>query len=188
MFNVYNVLGVVGLAVKLGISPDIIGNALHAFKKVPGRLEQYHMPNGSRCIIDYAHNPSSYQAVLSTLRTLTPHLIVVFGCGGNRDKSKRPLMGAIATELADLVVLTSDNPRSENPIDIIVDIQQGIATEHKYKVICELDREQAIKKAYQLSKDGSIIVLLGKGPDEYQMVGTVKTPFSESGIIKSLCI
>ncbi|MFI5333485.1 MAG: glutamate ligase domain-containing protein, partial [Candidatus Babeliales bacterium] len=125
--------------------------------------------------------------VLSTLRTLTPHLIVVFGCGGNRDKSKRPLMGAIATEIADAVILTSDNPRSEKAEDIIADIKQGIAQEHIHKVVCELDREVAIKKAYVLSKEGSIVVMLGKGPDEYQMVGTVKTPFSESGIIKALC-
>jgi UDP-N-acetylmuramoyl-L-alanyl-D-glutamate--2,6-diaminopimelate ligase len=185
-FNVYNVLGVVGMATKLGIASDAIAHALQTFSKVPGRLEQYHMPNGARCIIDYAHNPSSYQAVLSTLRALTPHLIVVFGCGGNRDKSKRPLMGAIATEIADQVILTSDNPRSEKAEDIIADIKQGIAGEHAHKVLCELDRELAIKKAYALSCDGSIVVMLGKGPDEYQMVGTVKTPFSESGIIKSL--
>lgn len=186
MFNVYNLLGVVTLATKLGIAPDAIAYALQTFQKVPGRLEQYHMPNGARCIIDYAHNPSSYQAVLSTLRALTPHLIVVFGCGGNRDKSKRPLMGAIATDIADAVILTSDNPRSEKADDIIADIKQGILQEHAHKVLCELDREVAIKKAYALSKNGSIVVLLGKGPDEYQMVGTVKTPFSESGIIKAL--
>lgn len=186
MFNVYNVLGVVTFLKELGMSPTAIAEGLQLFEKVPGRLEQYHMPNGARCIIDYAHNPSSYQAVLSTLRVLTSHLIVVFGCGGNRDKSKRPLMGAIATEIADQVILTSDNPRSEKAEDIIADIKQGIAQDHMFKIITELDRELAIKKAYAVSKPGSIVVLLGKGPDEYQIVGTTKTPFSESGILKSL--
>lgn len=187
MFNVYNLLAVAGMAVYLGVSPEAVKAGLCSFKKVPGRLEQYHMPNGARCIIDYAHNPSSYQAVLSTLRSLTPHLIVVFGCGGNRDKSKRPLMGAIATQLADMVILTSDNPRLEDPATIVADIKQGIAHEYAHKVACELDRELAIKQAYNHSQAGTIVVILGKGPDEYQIVGTVKTPFSESAIITSLC-
>ena len=185
-FNGYNVLGVVSLALMLGIPIDTIRSALSTFTKVPGRFEQHPLPNGARCIIDYAHNPSSYQAVLSTLRSLTDHLIVVFGCGGNRDQSKRPIMGALAARFADHVILTSDNPRSEDPAIIVREIAAGIPLEHKTKVMQELDRALAIKKAYELCRPTSIMVLLGKGPDEYQIIGNIKTRFSEAEIVRSL--
>lgn len=188
LFNVYNILGVTSIALRLGLPIAKIQHACETFSKVPGRLEQYHLPNGARCFIDYAHNPSSYQAVLSTLRELTDNLIVVFGCGGDRDQGKRPLMGAVAAEIADRLILTSDNPRSEDPKKIIEDIESGISADSMHKVQEELDREKAIKKAYALSCAGSIIVLLGKGPDEYQQIGTVKYPFSEAAIIRNLTL
>lgn len=186
MFNVFNVAGVVALARALGISHESINNALQTFKKVPGRLESYRLPNGARCFIDYAHNSSSYVAVLSAMRPLTEHLIVVFGCGGDRDREKRPLMGEIAAHYADLVILTSDNPRSEDPHEIIAQIKSGINKAHANKILIEPDREGAIKKAYAHSRAGSIIMLLGKGPDEYQIIGTNKTRFSEAEIVRSL--
>lgn len=185
-YNAYNILGVVSLCLELGISSEKIAEGLLSFTAVPGRLERYDLPNGATCFIDYAHNPSSYQAVLGMMRSLTSHLIVVFGCGGARDKTKRPLMGAIASEIADVVVLTSDNPRTENAQDILQDILAGISDEKMHKVVCDLDREQAIKKAYAVSKPGSVIMLLGKGPDEYQQIGTVKYPFSEKQIVQKL--
>lgn len=185
-YNAYNILGVASLCLELGLSPQDIANAIRTFTCVPGRLERYQLPNGANCFIDYAHNPSSYQAVLSMVKTMTPQLIVVFGCGGERDRTKRPIMGAIAAELADLVVLTSDNPRSENAQDILNDIMAGIADDKRHKVLWELDREKAIKVAYAHSKAGSVIMLLGKGPDEYQLIGKQKFPFSEKAIVQSL--
>ena len=115
-------------------------------------------------VIDYAHNPSSFEAILSTLRTLTSHLIVVFGAGGDRDPIKRPLMGAIAARHGDISIITTDNPRSKNiPTSICNQIYMGIPDNVRHKVFIELDREHAIIKAYQLSQPDSIIALLGKG-------------------------
>jgi len=185
-YNAYNILGVASLCLELGVTSEKIAQGLLSFTAVPGRLERYDLPNGARCFIDYAHNPSSHQAVLSMMRELTDHLIVVFGAGGDRDKTKRPMMGAIVSTIADVVVITSDNPRSEDPTKIIEDILAGISDDKKHKVICDLDREQAIKKAYAVSKPGSVIMLLGKGPDEYQIIGDQKFDFSEKGIIKEL--
>ena len=117
---------------------------------------------------------------------MTDHLIVVFGAGGERGHDRRPLMGFLAGSFADIAVVTTDNPRSEDPNTIIADIIAGIEEQHKHKVVRILDRKEAILKAYELSHKESIIALLGKGPDEYQQVGTIKHPFSEAAIIKAL--
>lgn len=185
-FNCYNLLAAVSGVLHLGLSPESIQASLQTFPGVPGRLEKYVLPNGAYGIIDYAHNPSSFEAVLSTLRKLTDRLIVVFGCGGDRDASKRPMMGVIAAEYADLVILTTDNPRSENPRNIIEDIYRGVQKEMQAKIVIELDREKAIRYAYAYSHDHAIIALLGKGPDEYQQIGSVKYPFSEKKILQQL--
>lgn len=185
-FNAYNVLMASTLAKALGISYTQIQESLKTFLGVPGRLQMYTLPNGSRCCIDKAHNPSSYRAVLGTLRSMTNHLIVVFGAGGERDTIKRPIMGTIASEFADMVILTSDDPRSEDPEIIIQDILAGISQERCANVFQDIDREFAIKKAYEFSKPGSIIALLGKGDDEYQLIRGVKNHFSEREIIASL--
>lgn len=184
-FNVYNCLAAASLAHTLGIGYTVIQEAFLTFKGTPGRLERYMLPNGALGCIDYAHNPSSFEAILSTLRVLTPHLIVVFGAGGDRDLLKRPLMGALAARIADMVILTSDNPRSEDPYAIIQAIKEGIQGEDMAKVSIEIDREVAIKKAYTHSKKNSIIALLGKGPDEYQIIQGKKYPFSEAAILRS---
>ncbi len=185
-FNCYNAVGVFALAHKLGISATTICEGIATFERVPGRLERYCLPNGAVCYIDYAHNPSSFQSVLSTLRNLTNHLIVVCGAGGDRDKTKRPLMAALATNKADFVFFTSDNPRSEDPRSIIADMLCGVASDDidSYEIV--LDREEAIKKAYARSKSGTIIALLGKGPDHYQQIGDTKFYFNELEIIQSL--
>jgi len=185
-FNAYNMLAAYTVAQSCGASFEQIQAALQTFTGVPGRLAKYDLPNGATAFIDYAHNPLSFEALFSTLRPYTKQLIVVFGGGGDRDKTKRPIMGAIASTFADIVILTSDNPRSENPADIVQHIYAGIMPQEQYKIIIELDRERAIHKAYELSQKNSIIVLLGKGPDEYQLIKGVKYPFSEAQILKAL--
>lgn len=185
-FNMYNILGACSLALELGINSDSLAQGLATFAGVPGRLERHDLPNGAVSFIDYAHNPLSFASVLPLLRSMTDHLIVVAGAGGDRDKSMRPVMGQLMAQFADHVLITTDNPRSENAADIITAIYNGIPQEQNAKVICELDRECAIKRAYELSKANSIIALLGKGPDEYQIFGTQKVYFSERAILKSL--
>lgn len=185
-FNIFNASAAISLARYQGISLAHIKEALMNFSGVPGRLEAYDLPNGARCYIDYAHTPSSFKAVLSLLRDLTDNLIVVFGAGGDRDRSMRPQLGAIATHYADHLVLTTDNPRSEHVQTITQDIIAGIDAHDMHKVHIEYDRAVAIEKAYTLSTTRAIVVLLGKGPDEYQIIGTQKTYFSERAIIKQL--
>lgn len=186
LYNAYNVMATVSLMREFGIPVATIKKALGSFTGVPGRLEQHNAPNSARFFIDYAHNPDSFNAVLSTLRLLTNHLIVVFGAGGGKDKLKRPIMGCVASEYADVVIITSDNPRLEDQSEIANEIIVGIASVHKHKVMRELDRKRAIECAYELSHQETIIALLGKGPDEYQLVGTKKYFFSEKDIIKQL--
>lgn len=186
LFNVYNSVGCLALLIELGFSPPELAAGLATFVRVPGRLECYALPNGARCFIDYAHTPGSYQSVLSLLRSLTDQLIVVFGAGGNRDRTKRPQMGKIAAEIADVVIITTDNPRTEDPERIVQDIAAGIAPEYAHKIWYEPDRETAIKKAYVSSRSTSVIALLGKGPDEYQEVKGVKIPLSEKQILLRL--
>lgn len=185
-FNAYNVLGVASCALALGIALADIQKALIDFAGVPGRLTKYALPNGATAFIDYAHTPSSVEAVLSTLRPMTHNLIVVSGAGGERDKDKRPIMGMIMATYADSCIFTSDNPRSEEPADIVQALIAGISPEDSAKVLIELDREMAIRRAYERSSNGSIIALLGKGPDEYQLIRGVKIPFSERAILGSL--
>lgn len=185
-YNAYNCLASTSMALTLGVEPTVIAQALNSFLRVPGRLERYLLPNGAIAFIDYAHNPSSYEAVLSLLSTFSNNLIVVFGAGGERDRTKRPKMGCIAARYGHVLILTSDNPRSEDPDFIADEVYAGIPVRSQNNVIRELDREKAIKKAYELSQPGSIIVLLGKGPDEYQIIGKIKYPFSEATILKSL--
>lgn len=184
-YNIYNVLAAASCALVLNISPLTIEHALKTCPPIPGRLERYFLPNGAICIIDYAHNPSSYKELLSTLRSLTSQLIVVFGCGGSRDAARRPIMGALAAQYADEIILTSDNPRAEDPNSIIADIESGIPLEDRSKVYKIVDRKEAIEYAYKKSREGSICALLGKGPDEYQIVGSIKSYFSEVDIIGS---
>lgn len=186
LYNAYNIEAAILMAHGLGIHSSTIAKALMTVLPIPGRMEKYELPNKAHVIIDYAHTPDSYTAVLTTVRGLTDHSIVIFGCGGGRDKAKRPLMGAIAAELADVVIITSDNPRTEDIHTIVEDISKGIDKHHKGKVMYELDRKKAIELAYSLSKASSIIMLLGKGPDEHQIIGKEKFYFSEKEIIKQL--
>lgn len=187
-FNVYNLLGVLSLMYALRIDLTSVKYALKDLPYVPGRMEQYHLKNGARCFIDYAHNPSSFEAVLSTLRSLTPHLIVVFGAAGNRDAQKRPIMGALAQKHCDVVILTSDNPRDENPITIAQEVEKGFTAAPTFEFYKELNRVKAIELGYELTKPGSILAILGKGRDEYQIVGGLTFPFKERSIIRPFII
>lgn len=186
IYNGYNLAAVMGMVYALGITIPTIESIVREFNGVPGRFELYYLSNGARAIIDYAHNPSSFKAVIQTARSLTHHLIVLFGAGGGRDQFKRPEMGKIAAEYADLVVLTTDNPRDEDPLTIIDHIIKGIPLQQQQKVVIALDRQEAIKTAYNNTQDGSIILLLGKGPDEYQIIGNTKHFFSERSILQTL--
>lgn len=184
VFSSYNLLGVLGLMKALEIDFSQLKYALKSLQHVPGRMEQYQLKNDSLCFIDYAHNPSSFEAVLSTLRSMTSHLIVVFGAGGNRDPQKRPLMGAIAQRYCDIIILTSDNPRDENPAMIANQIEHGFDFNQKIELYKELNRVKAIEFGYSLTKKGSILAILGKGRDEYQIVGDLTFPFKERSIIR----
>ena len=183
-FNVYNLLGVICMLHALGIDLKTLKFGLQDLAYVPGRMERYVLKNGAQCFIDYAHNPSSYQAVLSTLRSMTSHLIVVFGAAGNRDKQKRPIMGAIAQKYCDVVILTTDNPRDESPISIANDVESGFDQNISVEFYKELNRVKAIELGCVLAKADSIVAILGKGRDEYQIVGGLTFPFKERSIIR----
>lgn len=186
-FNALNAADAFVMCLMLGLPVHLLLDALKTFRGVPGRMEGYSLPNGALGIVDYAHTPSSYEQVLSALRPLTQDLIVVFGAGGGKDPIKRPIMGRIAAEVADKVIVTSDNPRKEDPLSIIQQIVEGIPMEHHKKLYKEVDREIAIKKAYSLSTKGTIILVLGKGPDEYQIIGDQKIFFSDKQVVMNCC-
>jgi UDP-N-acetylmuramyl-tripeptide synthetase len=183
LYNFYNCMAAVGMALLYDIPERMCEKAVMSFTGVPGRCETYPLKNNSICIIDSAHNPLSFTAILSSMRHMTDHMIVLFGAGGERDAGRRPMMGAVAAQYADVIILTTDNPRSEDPMVIIQDIISGIHSAYQHKVIIEPDRARAIEKAYILSKKDSIILLLGKGNEEYQIIGNQKIPFAEKAII-----
>ncbi len=182
IYNIYNTAGVVIALAESGVvsladSAKIL--SAESNFAVPGRLEKITLPNNVNVFVDYAHTPDALKNVLTALRAL-PHqrLITVFGCGGDRDKSKRPLMGAIAAELSDLVYLTSDNPRSEDPQKIIEEIQSGIpADSSKHAIIC--DRAAAIAEALKNALPGDTVLIAGKGHENYQVVNGVKHHFDD---------
>lgn len=178
-FNAYNVTMASLLCQAQNIDRKTIEQALSNFPGVPGRLQRHTLGNGARAFVDYAHNASSTHEVLTTLRAHTDHLIVVFGCGGNRDKGRRPGMGKVAAELGDVVIITSDNPRMEDPAGIINDILAGIAQESISKVTCQPDRHKAIALAAEQATKDSIIALLGKGHENYFYVQGQKLHFDD---------
>ena len=183
--NAYNALAIYSAAVALGANRQDVLVGLSRIGQVRGRLEQIKGPDGINIVIDYAHTPDALENVLKTLREIAPEreLVCLFGCGGDRDRTKRPEMGAVATKLADKVFITSDNSRTENTIDIIEDIKAGIAKEDSRKVICLSDRKEAIRTAIITAVPGSTILLAGKGHEDYQIIGKVKNHFDEREIV-----
>lgn len=185
-FSAYNLLAACAVSERYGIGRDDIQHALDTFTGVPGRIERFELPNNALAVIDNAHTPSSFEALFKAVRPLSSHIIAIFGAGGDRDPLKRPLMGAVAAQYADQIILTTDNPRSEKVEDIIAAIAGGINEELRHKVHIEPDRERAIRQAYTHMNEGSLLVLLGKGPVEYQHIQDKKIPFSEAKILRSL--
>ncbi|MCX7679863.1 MAG: UDP-N-acetylmuramoyl-L-alanyl-D-glutamate--2,6-diaminopimelate ligase [Spirochaetes bacterium] len=184
-FNVYNSLTALAAAYCLNISRDAIAEGLSLLSNVPGRFEQIPSKLGFHVVVDYAHTDDALRKLLLSVRELRPsRIITVFGCGGNRDKSKRPLMGKVATELSDIVIITSDNPRREDPHAIIHDIVGG-AIGGKYEI--EVDRKKAIELAINIAREGDIVVIAGKGHEDYQIVGDEKRHFDDREIARE-CI
>jgi UDP-N-acetylmuramoyl-L-alanyl-D-glutamate--2,6-diaminopimelate ligase len=186
IFNAYNALLAAGIAIVLGIGPEAIKNGLEDVRAVPGRIELLETETPYRVILDYAHSPDSLENVLKAVRETTKgRLIALFGCGGDRDHGKRPVMGEIAGELADLCVLTSDNPRNEDPFAILNAIEEGIRhTGCEYTVI--ENRREAIRHALSIAEAGDVVVLAGKGHETYQEIRGVKHPFDEKIVVKEL--
>lgn len=184
-FSVYNALTAIAICKHFNVPKDVIINAL-ANVKVKGRIEMVDTPYPFTLLIDYAHNAMSLESILTTLREYEPNrLICVFGCGGNRSKDRRYLMGEVSGKLADLTIITSDNPRDEDPQEIINDIKIGIGkTTGKYKEI--IDRKDAIRYAMSIGKKHDIIVLAGKGHEDYQEIKGVKYPMDERILIKEI--
>lgn len=182
-FNVYNTLIAITAAVHAGLCPDQISHAAKSIKKPCGRLEKLPLPEGYNVIIDYAHTPDAMVKVLKITRRQTRgRLLALFGAGGDREREKRPMMGAIATELADMAFITADNPREEPLTQIFCDILSGIhPTRQNYILIP--DRAQAIRQALSELTPEDTLLLLGKGHEEYLLVGREKIPFSEKKIV-----
>ena len=181
-FNAANLLGAQALAVALGFDRESL-RALEAFAGVPGRLERISNSQGLSVFVDYAHTPDALQKALQALRGAKfERIVTVFGCGGNRDRTKRPLMGQAAAELSDVVVLTSDNPRREDPSSIMADVRPGLATARE--VIEEIDRKKAIGLALDILKPGDALLIAGKGHEPYQIIGDTKYPFSDQRVVR----
>jgi len=176
LFNVYNTALSISILLKMGFSPDFLSKASQNLQPVKGRLERIE-GNGFSIFVDYAHTPDALKNVLQTLKAFKKgKIITVFGAGGDRDRSKRPVMGEVASELSDLIILTSDNPRTEDPLKIIDDIKSGIKG-NSFKVIP--DREKAIKEAVFTASKGDIILIAGKGHESYQIIGKKIIPFDD---------
>ena len=184
-FNVMNALGAYATARALGIDDRQVVDALAARRTVPGRLEEVPTRRGWRVFVDYAHTDDALANVLRTVRELEPaRLIVVFGCGGNRDQSKRPLMGAAAATLADYTILTSDNPRREEPRAIISQLEAGFGGCRAYEVV--EDRVQAIETALRFAREGDIVLIAGKGHETTQEFANTIVPFDDRQVVRTI--
>ncbi len=195
-YNVYNAVAAVLLCNRYGVSWSVIKEALATMPSVPGRFNVYDI-HGVTAVIDYAHTPDGLEQLLKNARVLLPNkakLVVVFGCGGDRDRLKRPKMGAIAYRLADYVVLTSDNPRTENPEDIITEIEQGIKAvqtgtldnEMLTKYACIVDRTKAIEFAIARARVGDMVVIAGKGHENYLEINHQKIPYMDAKVLDNI--
>lgn len=186
-FNAYNMAAMYGVAVELGIPADEALQALSAVRSVDGRFQKVPGPEGRMGIVDYAHTPDALENMLKTLQELNQgdqQIITVIGCGGDRDKGKRPEMAGIAADRSTKAILTSDNPRSEDPEAILDDMEAGLDPVQKRRTLRISDRAQAIKLAVQLSQPGGIILVAGKGHETYQEIAGVKHPFDDVATLK----
>ncbi len=188
MHNAYNLLAIYTTAIVLGADPQEALVALSSLRPAPGRLENMRGPRDISVIIDYAHTPDALENVLRTLREISPdrELICVFGCGGDRDKTKRPEMAAIAQKMADRIIVTSDNSRTEKTTDIMADIKAGMDLSGRARSLFIEDREEAIRTAIMIASQGATILLAGKGHETYQITGTEKKHFDEKEIVAEI--
>jgi UDP-N-acetylmuramoyl-L-alanyl-D-glutamate--2,6-diaminopimelate ligase len=186
-FNAYNLLAIYSVAILCGLKKEEVLVHLSSLNSASGRFESYHLKNGSVAIIDYAHTPDALENVLKTINDIrpkkktneeTPKIITVVGCGGDRDRSKRPIMASIAEKLSDIVVLTSDNPRTEDPNMILEEMKKGIKDNDR-KVFTIVDRREGIKLGCTLAKKGDIVLIAGKGHETYQEINHVKHHFDD---------
>jgi UDP-N-acetylmuramoyl-L-alanyl-D-glutamate--2,6-diaminopimelate ligase len=187
--NVMNLLGAIATGLALGLPLGAIGSALSAVGAVPGRFEQVQAGQPFLVVVDYAHTPDALERVLETARKLTRgRLGVVFGCGGDRDRSKRPIMGEIAARLSDRVWVTSDNPRSERPEAIVDEIVAGLvrAGADAGRYAAQPDRRAAIRAALDWAQSGDTVVIAGKGHEAYQIVGSDVLPFDDREVARSV--
>ena len=188
-FNVSNLLAVYGAAVMLGKKAEDILVILSTLKSVSGRLEPIHSPEGYTAIVDYAHTPDALENVLNTINEVLNgkgKVITVCGAGGNRDKGKRPIMAQTAVKLSDRVIITSDNPRFEEPQDIINDMLAGLDNKQMKKVVSIVDRKEAIRTASMMAEKGDVILIAGKGHEDYQEIKGVKHHFDDREIVREI--
>ena len=188
-FNVSNLLAVYGAAVMLGKKPDDILVILSTLKSVNGRLEPIHSPEGYTAIVDYAHTPDALENVLNAIHEVLDgkgKVITVCGAGGNRDKGKRPLMAQEAVKQSDKVIITSDNPRFEEPQDIINDMLAGLDAKQMKKVVSIVDRREAIRTACMMAEKGDVILIAGKGHEDYQEIQGVKHHFDDKEVVRDI--
>jgi UDP-N-acetylmuramoyl-L-alanyl-D-glutamate--2,6-diaminopimelate ligase len=177
---VMNALAATAVAVSRGIPLQVIAAGVAGVERVAGRLEVVPGSAGFSVVVDYAHTPDALEKVLQAVRGLDPRRVVtVFGCGGDRDRGKRPLMGEIAARLSDRVVVTSDNPRTEDPMSIIEEILEGLGDIGRSQVDVIEDRRNAIRTAVAMAGDGDVVVIAGKGHEDYQIIGTEKVHFDD---------
>lgn len=183
-FSIYNLLAAAAIAYHEGMGFEEICKGIPKVHGICGRFEMVETPADYSVVIDYAHTPDGMKKVIEAANVLTEgRVITVFGCGGERDRTKRPIMGRIAAQGSDMIVITSDNMRSEDPMQIIAQIQEGIPLSYQ-NYVCEPDRRKAIARALQLAQKDDLVLLLGKGHERYQIVGNRKVPMDERKIVK----
>lgn len=188
LHNAYNLTAIYAAAMALGAAKEEVLVALSALKSAPGRLETISIPDSKTVVIDYAHTPDALENVLKSLKEVSPRaqLVCVFGCGGDRDRTKRPEMAAVAEKYADRIFVTSDNSRSEKTEDIMNEICTGFSTAGRMKSICISDRKEAIRAAIGFSEPGATILLAGKGHETYQIIGKEKHHFDEREVVAEI--
>jgi len=182
--NVYNILAAIGSGLAMAVPMDVILEGIRSAGSVRGRFERIDEGQRFIAVVDYAHTEDALERTILTARELTRgRLITVFGCGGDRDKGKRPGMGAVATRLSDVVIITSDNPRSEDPGAIIREVEAGAARKN---YLVEPDREEAIRRGVEEAREGDLLLVAGKGHEEYQEIGGKRYDFSDSGVLRKM--
>jgi UDP-N-acetylmuramoyl-L-alanyl-D-glutamate--2,6-diaminopimelate ligase len=191
-FNVDNAAIAAAICLAMGINMNDVRRGLAETEGAPGRMEKVRLGSGALGVVDYAHTPDALEKALTACREIIDseskgRLIVVFGCGGDRDKSKRPIMGEIATRLADYAIVTNDNPRTEEPDKIVDRIYNGISKDDKKRTVCISHRSEAIKYAAGFAAEGDIILVAGKGHETYQIIGAEKQHFDDMEELKRYC-